>query len=63
MTEAMNGGGSPHINPLFDLAPDGVCPAILFTEIPGGLLHHLFTLILLESRTVYFLWHFPFPSL
>ena len=31
-------------NPLFDLAPEGVYPAAALTRLPGGLLHHLFTL-------------------
>ena len=37
-------GAGRAIGPLFDLAPDGVCPAAPLARQPGGLLHHLFTL-------------------
>ena len=38
---------------LFDLAPDGVYPAIGFSTKPGGLLHHLFTLIPQAGRYIF----------
>jgi len=44
---------------LFDLAPEGVCHAAALSRLPGGLLHHLFTLTRRERRAVCFLWHFP----
>ncbi len=59
--------GRATLNFLFDLAPDGVCHAARLSAHPGGLLHHLFTLIPATAcaiaATVCFLWHFPFPSI
>ena len=40
----------PLLRPLFDLAPDGVYPAMHLTAAPGGLLLHLFTLSLHEGK-------------
>jgi hypothetical protein len=46
---------------LFGLAPGGVYPAAPIAQDTGELLPHLFTLIPTFVRTVYFLWHFPYP--
>ncbi len=49
---------------LFDLAPGRVYHAIPLARGPGGLLLHLFTLILpYYGKTVYFLWHWPYRGI
>ena len=48
--------------PPLGLAPDGVCLADPVAWVAGGLLHHLFTVTVVEARlnaAVCFLWHLP----
>ena len=50
----------PHYSVLFDLAPNGVWPAINCYQWCGVLLPHLFTLAnSMRNRRFYFLFHFP----
>ena len=50
---------------LFGLAPEGVYHATIFSDQPGGLLPHLFTLTMdfCKSVAVCFLWHFPYRGI